>query len=409
MKSQKKILILINNPIIFRSYIKTNSLKGLTKKFNCKFLISTNVLENFDVRDARYFKYTERQTVNSKISNIFLREIFRKRNLSSSFFFISKVWLTKIKLVYKHEKLSDIILRFPKRLIAKVGRYILFFFRTSFIFKLFDLNYLKNLDYNSEIYEAFKNFKPDLAIVPFQSYEGDSIYSTFKICKDKKIDCLGIIDNWDNIFSKPLIQPKPNFLTVWGKQGSDFAKAKHNYTNKNLFKLGTPRFNHYFLDRRKKLKNPFNKKYILFIEGWCWDGLDIVLEKLNNLVNKYKQFKNHKIIYRPHPWRKDWHILNVKKLKNVIIDPQLKKNYLKKNFSTLVQPDIKYYSSLIKNADLVVSGPSSMVVESMIFNKKILLLGHDSKSFYNHNNFLKYVENYKGIEKYSFLKVQKFR
>ena len=48
-----------------------------------------------------------------------------------------------------------------------------------------------------------------------------------------------------------------------------------------------------------------------------------------------------------------------------------------------------------------------MVVESMIFNKKILLLGHDSKSFYNHNNFLKYVENYKGIERYSFLKVTK--
>ena len=50
-----------------------------------------------------------------------------------------------------------------------------------------------------------------------------------------------------------------------------------------------------------------------------------------------------------------------------------------------------------------------MVVESMIFNKKILLLGHDSKSFYNHNNFLKYVENYKGIENIVFKSYQKFR
>ena len=78
--------------------------------------------------------------------------------------------------------------------------------------------------------------------------------------------------------------------------------------------------------------------------------------------------------------KKNKKILSEKNYKNLVIDPQLKKNYLSQNFSKIFQPNINYYSSLIKNADLIITGPTSMVIEASIFYKKTLLLGHNNNS-----------------------------
>ena len=65
------------------------------------------------------------------------------------------------------------------------------------------------------------------------------------------------------MFTKPIIDPKPNFLSTWGEQGEKIAIARHNYKKKNLFKLGT--LDNYFYLRDKKLKSPFKFKYILLL------------------------------------------------------------------------------------------------------------------------------------------------
>ena len=39
-----------------------------------------------------------------------------------------------------------------------------------------------------------------------------------------------------------------------------------------------------------------------------------------------------------------------------------------------------------------------MIVESLIFRKKVLILSHNKKKIYSHYNFIKKVENYKNIE-----------
>ena len=106
-----------------------------------------------------------------------------------------------------------------------------------------------------------------------------------------------------------------------------------------------------------------------------------MLVKLNSLIKSSHILKNYKIIYRPHPWRKGFEYFDFKKFKNIKIDPQLEENYKKKNFQTTFQPDLNYYPSLIKNADMVISGPTSMIVESLIFRKKVLILSHNRKKF----------------------------
>ena len=57
-------------------------------------------------------------------------------------------------------------------------------------------------------------------------------------------------------------------------------------------------------------------------------------------------------------------------------------------------PDEEYYASLIKNAKMVICGPTSMILESLILEKKILVLAFKSKDYYSNYNFIKNMINY---------------
>ena len=123
---------------------------------------------------------------------------------------------------------------------------------------------------------------------------------------------------------------------------------------------------------------------------------------MDDYINKNAALKNFKIIYRPHPWRKSREIINIKDYKNVIIDKQMARAYKKKEFSKNSQPDLNYYPSLIKNAEFIIAGPTTMVIESLIFRKKILLLAFkESEHPYSPHNLYKYFEHFKGINKFN--------
>ena len=103
--------------------------------------------------------------------------------------------------------------------------------------------------------------------------------------------------------------------------------------------LGTPRFENYFHLRNKKIKSYFKFKYILFAESTL-PVESSILPVLDKIISQNEKFKNLKIIYRPHPWRKSLKVYNQKEFKNIIIDPQIKKNYSIKNFSSSFQPSL---------------------------------------------------------------------
>ena len=384
--------------MIIRNYINTNAFNLIKKRFECKFLINSKLIKSFKLNTKKNLLYKENEKNSVSLSKLILRIIYSNKSKNSSYKFISDVYKTKIKLFFKNESFIKSTILFPKRLLALILRNFFFYFQQSFFFKIKDYYFLKNFKINNDIFHTLEKIKPNLIIFPFQSMEDEAIYNIMKISNEKKIKTLGLIDNWDNMFTKPIIKPKPIFLTTWGEQGEKIAQSRHKYKKKNLFKLGTPRFDKYFYVRNKKLKSPFNFKYILFTEGWVWDELDKVLIKLNSIVNNNSFLNNYKIIYRPHPWRKGFEYFDFQKLSNIKIDPQLKKNYKNRNFKITFQPDLNYYPSLIKNSEIVISGPTSMIVESLIFRKKVLILSHNKKKIYSHFNFIKKVENYKNIE-----------
>ena len=179
------------------------------------------------------------------------------------------------------------------------------------------------------------------------------------------------------------------------------AKKFHNIPSNKVFIIGSARHDNYFSLRNKNLKSYFRFNYILFFESFgIAEGIEDLFDILDNILESQKKlYNNLKLIFRPHPWQKNFRPIQIKKYKNIILDPQLKKNYEKNISSTSIQPNLSYYPSLIKNAKFIISSPTTMLIESLIFRKKILLLAYDKNKKFGNYDYIKNVEHFKNIEK----------
>lgn len=398
---RKKILILINSDIYTRNYLETNAFDKLIKNFDCYFVASSGdvfnkkkltraIKKNF----IGYINYSEFEL--RKFQKCLYKNFLLNKEKSKTISYLKKIIL-RPKLYWQGEKWYESLYRSPKRLISWLKKNIEYLIIKNFDKKVF----VKKPNLN--MVRICEKIKPDLVIYPLQ----DAHLASFDLLQiNKKNKTLGLIDNWDNLSSRPTHQLKPKYITVWGKQTKQHAVKFQKYNANNTFVIGTPRFNDYFKKRNINIKSNFKFKYILFLESFNnFDNFSI-LKKLDNLIDSNKKFKNYKILYRPHPWQKKNSItIWEKQFKNLILDPQLKKNYLSKNFSTSIQPNIDYYSSLIKNSEIVITGPTSMLIEASIFYKKILLLGYKNKSSTPYSEELKNFEHLEGIKKFSNIRI----
>ena len=224
------------------------------------------------------------------------------------------------KFYWQGDKWYDLVFKFPSRLFSFLKKNLEFL-----ILKIINKNIFLKIPDN-KIIEICDKIKPDLFIFPLQ----DAHIASFDLLQiNKKNKTLGLIDNWDNLSSRPTHQLKPKYISVWGKQTKEHAIKFQKFNKQNIFVIGTPRFSEYFKKRNIKLKSNFKFKYFLFLESFNNYDNFFVLKKLDNFIEKNKKFKNYKILYRPHPWqKKNRSILIENEFKNLIIDPQLKKKYL---------------------------------------------------------------------------------
>lgn len=201
-----------------------------------------------------------------------------------------------------------------------------------------------------------------------------------KIANQNSISSVFVIDNWDNLSSKTVLQELPDFIIVWGEQTKRHAIEIQGFDSAKVFSLGSARFQEYFTVRNMDLASHFNHPYVLFAgtflpfnEISCLMLLDIEIEANKNI------YGNLKIVYRPHPSNHENNIVKFLKndFRNVIIDPQIAEyNSVPLNLSmsntNLLRLD--YYPSLIKNSEFIVGGLTSMLIEGTVFFKTYLAL-----------------------------------
>ena len=404
---KKKILILINTDVYLRNYIRAKAFTEIEKKYDCYYSASTNgvTLLNDLKRSKNFIGSIFYQQKNIKKFNTFVRSsFFKNKKKSTSIYIESKKRVLKPRFVWENENFFKIILMFPLRLASFFSR-MLFFLASRYLSFIFSFEY--TMEINKGLLNIISKLNPDLIIIPMTE-PCIEYYDTMRISKNK-IPSLGLIDNWDNVSSRGSFGINSDYLGVWGKQTKQHAIKYQNFISKNVFPVGTSRFDNYFSVRNTKIKSNFKFKYFLFLESFYNPDNIIELKIIDNLISKNKIFKNFKIVYRPHPWQKRHRsMLNEKEFKNLIIDPQIKKNYIKRNFTASFQPELNYYPVLINNAEMIIGGPTTMLLEAAIFRKKMVILGYDNTKNhqrYTYEDEIKYLVHNKGIERIPALKI----
>ena len=403
----KKIIFVIDNDLYIRNYIDTKVAEFLSKNFKLYF-IANNSLKNknklFDLKNfLGFFKYST--FLENKINIVLRQKLWALSKKSKTIKFKIKLYL-RFNKYFEEQKDINYYLKLPFILISYLKRLIIYFYETSFLFLHIRYFYEMYIPKNHHLDLFINNINPDLIIFPSNN---DTVckYDLMRLTKKKKTKILCLIDNWDNISSKSAVTQENFYYGVWGQQSKEHATYIHGIKRNRIFNIGTPRFENYFSLRNKKINNSFNFKYILFLESSCRYLSETKLVPLiNNILDKNKEFEDLKLIYRPHPWRQASQLINFKGLNKIFLDPQLSSIYKKNKLGLSFQPDLAYYPSLIKNAEFVISGPTTMVIESLILNKLTLLLNFDDKNdFYNPRSAIKNFQHFDGIKKIKLIKL----
>lgn len=398
MNEKKKIIIPLESQIYIRNYLETKAFKEIEKNYECIFIAQKKIIDKKFKGKIKYFYSIT--SLKEKLNNFFFNvTTFRFRKLSKTFKFRLKL-INSIgfdrdkngKIIFSKVSLKRIFVLFKFNIYNIIFGNLVFYTLLNFFFT-------KILSSSDVINDIIQKEKPELILYPTCGFETSTL-DFLKISKKNKIKSIFLIDNWDNLSSKMVFPILPKKIYVWGKQSQEHAINIHNFEKKNVEIIGTPRFDVY--KKRLKVKK-IKKKYILFLGQFLPYNEEEVLNYLEDIISNNYLLKNCKIIYRPHPWRSETNNINFKNFKNVILDPQIEKHFKKRlNFykSRSFQPNLNYYSSLIKNSHFVISGATSMVLESLIMKKKVILLGNDDKKNYTTmKTVLNTNEHFFGIEK----------
>jgi hypothetical protein len=371
---RKKIVIVISSNEYYTNYIKTNAFKEIKNKYDIFYYVSSKIKKNFfkGIKKVHYYKSIKKNVIiNEKIFHLIRNRYLKK----SSSFEIRNRRFYGLNLSFKENVFFFIkCLKIVNRLIIFIfHKFYFLIFKNFFLFNLY-VDYLSSKKIEDRALTKFMDkINPNLILIPSQAEESFAD-SVIEEANKRNIKSAYLVDNWDNLSSKTVLINKPSHLGVWGKQSQYHAIKIHNFKKKDISIIGTPRYDIYFKSRNKKIKSHFNFKYILFLGSFLPSNEEKIIKFLDHfLLNNKKITNNVKLIYRPHPQRleKNFNIKSLK-LKKTLIDPQLINEKKIINF--------KYYPSLIKNAQIVIGGLTSMIIESCIMKKNYICIVHKYKN-----------------------------
>lgn len=245
---------------------------------------------------------------------------------------------------------------------------------------------LRRLGPNLPLRRALKDAAPDLVIAPTAGTDPE-VHDLVCEAAELGIPSLLLFNGWDNISSKTWFIRLPDYIGVWGDQCVDHAVAIHGFQRERVFALGVPTFRQHFEMSGRDLPSPYPFPYVLFA------GCALPFDERSALAALDAELgrsgpEDVRIVYRPHPWRHPRAVddgVGLDDFRSVVIDQQVQAQYLaaQGRGASLgpedFLPSLDYYPALLSNAELVVCPLSTMVVESAILERPVLILAYDDR------------------------------
>ena len=225
-------------------------------------------------------------------------------------------------------------------------------------------NYMLKFLYNIGTYKIPNEMRLDVDLFIFLSGKHEKqLFDLIKSLKKLNIPTMLSIQNWDNLTSKSIVLTEPNYILVMGKSCIELAEKAQNLNKNLMIPSGLPRFNPYrnIHTHKPKIKN---KIFTILYLGTSVPHNEINL--LNNLVSKLNNKlagRDFRLVYKPHPYRRPTYF-----------EEKLSGQYTVIQGKIEAFPPIKpEHIQLMEQADLVISAPTSMLIESMLLGKKTIL------------------------------------
>ena len=345
-------------------------------------LIVTNVPVNYIGKIYFPVRQIMTRKTNPAISFILKKRIFGELKFYSTSFGLSKTLFALIKnlksitrYTFRHPFLMIILIPFLGELINKI---------------------LKTL-YDRKTYVLPKEINRDLDLfILTSSGKEQRNYTLIKSLRQENICTLLSMQNWDNLYSKTVILTEPDYLFVSGDHCVRSISKIQKLSICRIVSVGLPRFNSYRNINRKLIQNSNQVFKILYL-GFSPPHNEVnLLNKLYCELNKLNLQQPYEIIYKPHPQRRPRYFEeNATGLFSVI------------NLPTQNYPEIGVrHIAQMQEADMVISTPTSMVIESMLLGKKTILdLTNDNthrstaQLSYENYDYLRSLEVIKNLEK----------
>lgn len=379
---KKKIAVVLSGDLFLRNYFYSGALFALNNSFDVFLIIEKNIkIPESLIGDNIFFYNSIDFKSQKKLITLFKLAAWKYKKYSKTFQFKFLVdYVSKSKFNFLRKKISWVY-------------YSLFTLPIIYdVISSFKISFLPT---NNSLFSTLCKLRPDLVILPTKAFEHETI-DLVRISKNLNFKTLYLMDNWDNLSSKTIFLRRPDHIGVWGKQSAEHAKTIQFFENDQITCIGTPRFDNYLLSRKKNISSLFPFKYILFVGTLkVFDEIS-VLKLINKIIEKNKEkLGNLKVVYRPYPDIKRSYSSNLKNYSNIVIDPQLEDYFYSNSDSFYVHkegwwvnigkhqgaiPTEEYLPGIIKNAEFLIGGITSMVVESLYFHKKFLVLAHEEKN-----------------------------
>jgi len=394
-----KILIIITADLYIRNYVKTGVFSSIDNG-NCFYIApdtigSKNILEKEDGFIGYYALDPEINVRHVELLNILMWR-YRKRSKTFLYRFLSLYW------PYTAQWSRDKKFKNPLRKVYRTIRALKYPVLGSKLVAGVLVPLLKRrLGINRDIERLLDQINPDLVIIPSSAYDPIGMDV---VRLSKRVDCktLFLIDNWDNISSKSILWARPDYLAVWGEQSRKFAIDIHGMAPEAVFNIGTPRFDNYFRTTTEDYISPYDFDYILLCG--CAEPFDEItaLKIIDREISENRNVYNSlKVVYRPHPKRQKRlcpDLFEENDFENVILDKQSREYYYHKIDKTY-QPDLGYYPTLLFNAKLVIAPLTTMIIESLVCGKNVIVITYDDGfHFTSPHNTYKYYVHFHGVE-----------
>jgi hypothetical protein len=379
-KKAKCILVIFPRGESIANFVGDNFIEGLKKNFEEVHFLSieterlTTYASNIDKVDSVHLlKKFERNYFSKYVSSFLdLAHNLKIRTVSSQ----DRIRFRKAQTSTRHERF---------KLSLNIGAAKLFA-NESGLRLLEKLNQWTNESFNkySEIEDILDKINPDLVFNTSHVHNEISHPYIYKL-KKRGVRVVSFIFSWDNITSQGRIMPKYDHLMTWNNESKNLIDKYYgvDYSDK-LSITGTPQFDHYFKEyyqpdlSREEFCNLYsldpNRPIVLYSTGMPhhMPGEPIIVKRIVEVFDRdFKEENRPQLILRVYPKDNTNRFEPLRSLENLVFqDPKWDMQLL------LPSAEAKYIlKQTILNVDLGINIASTITLELLMFEKKVLNIG----------------------------------